>query len=231
MQTPTSAPQAPPPPAPVQVELGQGLVIDIPRTQQDLRALRTRRSELSSQLNSVSDRRERLAREITTSSGTSRAGLEQTLGVLDKRIVQLETDIARTGQALTMAPAPLLAGPDSPHVFGVLSEDAFAGLTATFFIFVLAPIAIGIARTLWKRAKVAPPTQEAVIAGARLERIEQAVDAIAIEVERISEAQRFTTKLMSEGRQVAPALPAAQIPAEPLRAREYDAIRASREGS
>ena len=33
---------------------------------------------------------------------------------------------------------------------------------------------------------------------ARLERIEQAVDSIAIEVERISENQRFTTKLLSE---------------------------------
>jgi len=33
---------------------------------------------------------------------------------------------------------------------------------------------------------------------ARLERIEQAVDAIAIEVERIAEAQRFTARLMSE---------------------------------
>jgi hypothetical protein len=33
---------------------------------------------------------------------------------------------------------------------------------------------------------------------ARLERIEQAVDAIAIEVERISEGQRFTTKLLSD---------------------------------
>jgi hypothetical protein len=32
----------------------------------------------------------------------------------------------------------------------------------------------------------------------RLERIEQAVDSIAIEVERISEGQRFTTKLLSE---------------------------------
>ena len=40
----------------------------------------------------------------------------------------------------------------------------------------------------------------------RLERIEQAVDAIAVEVERISEGQRFTTKLLSEGR--ANALPA-----------------------
>jgi hypothetical protein len=33
---------------------------------------------------------------------------------------------------------------------------------------------------------------------ARLERMEQALDSIAIEVERISENQRFTTKLLSE---------------------------------
>jgi len=35
---------------------------------------------------------------------------------------------------------------------------------------------------------------------ARLERMEQAIDSIAVEVERISEGQRFTTKLLSEGR-------------------------------
>ena len=34
----------------------------------------------------------------------------------------------------------------------------------------------------------------------RLERIEQSLEAVAIEVERISEGQRFTTKLLSEGR-------------------------------
>jgi hypothetical protein len=32
----------------------------------------------------------------------------------------------------------------------------------------------------------------------RLERMEQAIDSIAVEVERISEGQRFTTKLLSE---------------------------------
>jgi hypothetical protein len=41
----------------------------------------------------------------------------------------------------------------------------------------------------------------------RLERIEQAVDAIAVEIERISEGQRFTTRLLSETRN-AGALPA-----------------------
>jgi uncharacterized protein YicC (UPF0701 family) len=39
---------------------------------------------------------------------------------------------------------------------------------------------------------------------ARLARIEQAVDAIALEVERISEGQRFTTRLLSEHNQMLP---------------------------
>jgi len=43
----------------------------------------------------------------------------------------------------------------------------------------------------------APVLQDAQ-AAERLARIEAAVESIAIEVERISEAQRFTTKLLSE---------------------------------
>jgi hypothetical protein len=35
---------------------------------------------------------------------------------------------------------------------------------------------------------------------ARLERMEQAIDSVALEIERISEGQRFTTKLLSEGK-------------------------------
>lgn len=34
--------------------------------------------------------------------------------------------------------------------------------------------------------------------GQRLERMEQAIDAIAVEVERISEGQRFTSRLLAE---------------------------------
>jgi hypothetical protein len=42
----------------------------------------------------------------------------------------------------------------------------------------------------------------------RLERIEQAIDTMAVEVERISEGQRFTTKLLSERSPAAPDRPA-----------------------
>ena|SRR6476620_8091454 len=44
----------------------------------------------------------------------------------------------------------------------------------------------------------------------RLERMEQAIEAVAIEVERISEGQRFTTRLLSEGRS-AGAIPPASV--------------------
>jgi len=56
----------------------------------------------------------------------------------------------------------------------------------------------------------------------RLERIEQAVETVAIEVERMAEAQRFTAKLMVEQRSLATGEPAnadakAMAPAEPRR--------------
>ena len=53
--------------------------------------------------------------------------------------------------------------------------------------------------TKWLEPRPVPPRELSSING-RLERIEAAVDAIAVEVERISEGQRFTTKLLSEGR-------------------------------
>jgi hypothetical protein len=42
----------------------------------------------------------------------------------------------------------------------------------------------------------------------RFDRLEQAVDAIAIEIERMSEAQRFTAKLLTERAAQPAALPA-----------------------
>ena len=49
----------------------------------------------------------------------------------------------------------------------------------------------------YKNLKTVKPTDIAAIEN-RLARIEQAVDAITVETERISEGQRFTTKLLSE---------------------------------
>jgi hypothetical protein len=68
----------------------------------------------------------------------------------------------------------------------------FFALVATFAVG--APLARAFARRMDRDSK----TKLAPEVTSRLERIEQAVDAIAIEVERISEGQRFTTKLLTE---------------------------------
>ena len=72
-------------------------------------------------------------------------------------------------------------------------------------------IAIVVGRPMVKAiaAKVEAEAKRPQIPGevlTRLERMEQSLDAIAVEVERISEGQRFTTKLLSEARDV-PSLP------------------------
>jgi len=58
--------------------------------------------------------------------------------------------------------------------------------------------------TKWLEPRPVPPRELGAI-NLRLEKIETAVDAIALEVERISESQRFTARLQSE--QVARRLP------------------------
>jgi len=63
------------------------------------------------------------------------------------------------------------------------------------------PIARAFARRMDRRA--AGPAQIPNEVSARLSQLTQAVDAIALEVERISEGQRFTTRLLSEQRDAA----------------------------
>ncbi len=75
----------------------------------------------------------------------------------------------------------------------VVPLGAFA-MIITISIFV--PLVRAYAKRLENRSQVAVIPAEVT---SRLERMEQAIDSIAVEVERISEGQRFTTKLLSEG--------------------------------
>jgi hypothetical protein len=62
-----------------------------------------------------------------------------------------------------------------------------------------APIARAIARRIEGSARSGGLTAGLPNdVGQRLERMEQAIDAIAVEVERIAEGQRFTSKLLAE---------------------------------
>src|SRR5665213_4542741 len=99
-----------------------------------------------------------------------------------------------------------------------------------FFIMVLGIVlGVPLVRAFTKRGESKPrealPTGDLV---ARLERIEQAIEAMATEVERVAEGQRFTTKLLSEARPAAS--PAIAAPQPAMRADGTvlsDAVRSS----
>jgi hypothetical protein len=81
-----------------------------------------------------------------------------------------------------------------------MSEDTISAVTSVITIFVICPIAIAFARLIWKRASEPsrPRQVESDQLYRRLDDLQHTVEAMAIEVERISEGQRFVTKLMSE---------------------------------
>ena len=92
---------------------------------------------------------------------------------------------------------------------------AIDGVWVPIVLFASVPvmvIGVPIARAFARRMERESSTpQLSADVTARLERMEHAIDSIAVEVERISEGQRFTTKLLSE-RTAPPPGPGAAIP-------------------
>jgi len=205
MQTPTPAvtqtPEAPAaPPAPGSPEVVVVTSSGAPITARQLEAIRARRAEISKQLNSAADRRQELAAKLRGLDPAARPGIEERIALLDRRILALEGDLEKTGNQLASAPAGLVATSGRPNEFDIASGNTTA-IATTFTVFVLAPLALASARLLWKRASFAPrlPSTASAESNQRLDRIEQAIEAIAIEVERVSEGQRFVTRLLAEG--------------------------------
>lgn len=175
-----------------------------------LAGLRARRDILSEQLDRVGERRGELVSQLTNTSlaeGGIRRGLEQRLQVLDERVVQLERDIVATDRQLAGAPPQLLAqsqeqreerqrqGPDEDEVLGVGAAGFGLGL--------LVMLVAGRIRR-WRRrggrGEARDLGRDAAGPDPRIDRLSHAVDAIAVEVERIGEGQRFVTQLLAESR-------------------------------
>lgn len=201
MQTSQSVPATAPTVTPAATP--QPVVVTMPGaatvlTRRDMAALREQRQELSNQLISASGRRSSVAKQLNgVPPGPARTGLEQRIVVLDNRIAQLESDIATTGRQLTSASAGL-AGTTSESWREGLNSDNVMVISNVFIIFVLAPMALAAARMMWKRGNRIPVTPGSAENARKLDQLQQAVDTIAIEVERVSEGQRFVTRLLSE---------------------------------
>ena len=169
----------------------------IPRTPSEQAILQAQREALSSQIINVRERRNSIARSYERASGANRSGLEQQLRVLDDRLLQLEGDLAESGRALYQSNVTTSTGV-VPRQFFNISSGQMTGISIVFILFVLGPLAASLGRLMWRRSTKPAMPPGWYDAAQRLERLEQAVDTIAVEVERVSEGQRFMTKIMTQ---------------------------------
>jgi hypothetical protein len=179
--------------------------IPVPQTRQEYRALEARQRKISSQLTSAAGRRNEVAQDLEKARDpANQNGLQQRLIVLDDRVARLETELDQVGRGLSAAPLSALPeGTTQPSRDDRMGEAAqiVSVVVPSALFFVLAMTAMG----MWfkRRGRVAPEARSKAELE-RLDRLEAAVETIAVEMERVSEGQRFMTRLITEGRTEAP---------------------------
>jgi hypothetical protein len=162
--------------------------------------LRAMFDELSGQRQTLANRRDGAATAYERASGASREGIGSRLTTLDGNIVTIEQELQQVGQQMAeVKPASNFSGP--PINYGMNPGDVF-GISILVFlgtVLTMVPLAVRRAKARWARMGGTGDTPMPIPgSNQRLERIEQAVDSIAIEIERVSENQRFMTRLMTE---------------------------------
>jgi hypothetical protein len=224
LPSPPDLPQPPTPPA----SPGAGVVaapntgVTVSASASDVyQAFRAQRNELTRQLSTLEDKRLAIARRLREGEvqGADKLGLETRLTELDGQIAQLYKDLQVANQNVASAAAQPGAEVPSPLPMsrgGPPEEVLVMGfvLAMTFAV----PLSIAWARRIWRRspagfspAVAMPPEMDE-----RLSRLEQAMDAVAVEVERIGEGQRFVTRVLGSGA------------AEPIAVPQRDELRVQR---
>ena len=204
-QTPTPpAPPAPPTAPGTQVVVSPGGAVTIAGTTNPAelyQALRAQRRVLVDQLERLTDERQSLAGQLAEEPATvGRQGIEQRIGAIDQRILEVNQQLAGSEREIARVAGIPGAAVEPPQPRSEPNHDeTIAIIGTTFTLLVLFPLALAQARRIWRRSAkgVAALPGELM---ERFTRLEQAVDSVAIEVERISEGQRFVTRLMSESR-------------------------------
>lgn len=168
---------------------------------------RAQRRELTNQLEDLESTRDEISSILMglPASSSQRAVLETRLTDINKRISVVDEMLATNSASLAQAAAVPGAVVQPPRVVqqGPPEEVYIAG--TIFMAIVLFPLSVALARRIWRRSMTAVTTFPRELVD-RLSRMEQAIEATSIEVERIGEGQRFLTRLFTEGEQ-ARALP------------------------
>jgi hypothetical protein len=180
-------------------------------------ALRAKREVLGEYMSRLLNRRNNVSERLSNPNigPAEKAALEQHMRELNDRIVDMEKQLhaadaevaAAAGVPGSTVPEARDLGFDGPPAEMLIIGTVFAGVT-------LLVVGLAYARRLWRGATHVVAQLPAAFES-RFTRVEQALDAIAIEIERVSEGQRFLTKVL--GDQSSRALGAG--PAQPVEVR------------
>jgi hypothetical protein len=161
---------------------------------------KAQRNELRNQLDDLQGTRQSIAGQLEELSATSpeRKPLEARLTDVDQRIVTVDGQLATNAMQVAQAAAiPGAVVEPPPYVRQGPPEEAWVA-GGFFMVLVIFPLTIAYARRIWRRGAVTVSAFPKELSE-RLFRMEQAVEATSLEVERIGEGQRFLTRLFTEG--------------------------------
>jgi hypothetical protein len=208
----------PAPPAPPQINPGQITIngATIAKPYDIYQAFRAQRRVLGDQMDNLQSQRADLSRELQSDAvtGADKKGIEQRITSIDERITALDKQIADADAQVAKAAAIPGAAvePPSPPRQGPPEEVYVVAVIFMFVVFL--PMSLAYARRIWRRsAKVITSIPKELTD--RLARVEQTVEATAIEIERIGEGQRFITRVFTENQPVHALPSAVQPPAIP----------------
>jgi hypothetical protein len=168
---------------------------------QVLRGFREQRSELRDQLDRLEDQRTELQDQLNAiTDAAAKPGIIARIQMIDGRIIAVDKAIADADAAVARAAAiPGAVIPDPPELPRNGPPEEFFVFLMVLTIFIVVPIALAYARRIWKKG-VQTVTEIPQDVYERFNRIDQAIDSVAVEVERIGENQRYVTKLVNEQR-------------------------------
>ena len=163
------------------------------------RALVSQQDILSNQVNQAQRTREQLVNQLSSGdqSAATKISLEKRIASIDAQIADLDLQIANANKAVATAagvPGATVRPPDPPR--NGPPDEAYA-LGALFMVIVLLPMSLAFTRRIWRRSARAEVTLPPEMSQ-RMESLERGMDAIALEVERIGEGQRFVTQALTE---------------------------------
>jgi len=174
-------------------------------------AMEAARREVQQELTELQAQRAGLDVAIRSEGpGPGRAAIQVRIDRLDREIREMERALenlsARTPGDAQTRQRPTFTETRSPNLpdFRQQRIDPVPIIGTTLgILFVAFPLALTISRYIWKRSTSAPSPALSAEQARRFDRLEQSVDAIAIEIERISENQRYLTRVLADSKQPA----------------------------